>query len=62
MSGPYLIVITKKAKVGEINGQAVWKITGTEMISYKKTTFHLNEQQVSVVTLLMFALYLYIVC
>merc|ERR1711976_159551 len=47
LAGPYLVVITKKVKVGEINGQSIWKVAGTEMISYKRTMFHLNEQQVT---------------
>lgn len=44
-AGPYLIVITKKEKVGEICGQTVWKVTDTEMYSYKRTTLHLTEKQ-----------------
>ncbi|XP_052060414.1 phosphatidylinositol-3-phosphatase SAC1-like isoform X1 [Mytilus californianus] len=44
-AGPYLIVITKKEKVGEICGHAVWKVTDTEMLSYKRTTLHLTEKQ-----------------
>ena len=46
-AGPYLIVITKKKKVGEINGQTIWEMAGTEVLSYKRTSLHLNEQQVS---------------
>lgn len=45
-AGPYLIVITKKEKVGDICGHAVWKVTDTEMYSYKRTTLHLTEKQV----------------
>ncbi|XP_033626106.1 phosphatidylinositide phosphatase SAC1-like [Asterias rubens] len=45
LAGPYLVVITKKSKVGEINGQTIWKITGHEIIPYKRTFLHLNEQQ-----------------
>ncbi|XP_072169142.1 phosphatidylinositol-3-phosphatase SAC1-like [Diadema setosum] len=45
LRGPYLVVITKKEKVGEINGQVVWKVAGTETIPYKKTDLHLNEEQ-----------------
>ncbi|XP_076112704.1 phosphatidylinositol-3-phosphatase SAC1-like [Mytilus galloprovincialis] len=44
-AGPYLIVITKKEKVGEICGHTVWKVTDTEMLSYKRTTLHLTEKQ-----------------
>ena len=42
------MVITKRAKVGEINGHTIWKVTATEILSYKRTTMHLNEQQVGV--------------
>lgn len=47
LAGPYIIVITQKSKVGEINGHAVWKITGTEIHSYKRTTLHLTEKQIT---------------
>ena len=46
MIGPYLLVITKKEKVGEIEGHVIWKVTGTELHSYKKTMLHLTEKQV----------------
>ena len=46
ISGPYLIVITSKVKVGDLKGHPIWKVTGTEMLPYKRTTMHLNEQQV----------------
>ncbi|XP_064641068.1 phosphatidylinositol-3-phosphatase SAC1-like [Lineus longissimus] len=46
LEGPYLIVITKRSKVGEVAGDTIWKILDTELISYKKTTLHLNEQQI----------------
>ncbi|XP_063951272.1 phosphatidylinositol-3-phosphatase SAC1-B-like [Lytechinus pictus] len=45
LRGSYLVIITKKEKVGEINGQAIWKISGTESIPYKKTDLHLTEEQ-----------------
>ncbi|XP_038068344.1 phosphatidylinositol-3-phosphatase SAC1-like [Patiria miniata] len=45
LAGPYLVVITKKSKVGEINGQTIWKVTGHELLPYKRTVMHLNEQQ-----------------
>ncbi|ELT87336.1 hypothetical protein CAPTEDRAFT_220075 [Capitella teleta] len=46
LAGPYLLVITKRVKVGEISGQSIYKVTGTEMLCYKRTQFHLNEKQV----------------
>jgi hypothetical protein len=45
LAGPYLIVITRREKVGEIDQRTIWKITGTEVISYQRTLLHLNEQQ-----------------
>ncbi|XP_060553328.1 phosphatidylinositol-3-phosphatase SAC1-A-like isoform X2 [Ruditapes philippinarum] len=45
IAGPYLIVITKKEKVGEIGGHVIWKVTGTELHSYKRTMLHLTEKQ-----------------
>jgi len=45
-AGPYLIVITQREKVGEVDQKPVWKVTGTEVISYQRTLLHLNEQQV----------------
>lgn len=54
--GMYLIVITKKKKVGDLLGHAVWKALDFDIISYKKTVLHLTEDQVgyyvSCVTLL----------
>lgn len=57
-AGPYLIVITKKEKVGEICGHTVWKVTDTEMLSYKRTTLHLTEKQVTIDIYI----YIYISC
>jgi len=45
-AGPYLIVITRREKVGEVDQKTIWKVTGTEVISYQRTLLHLNEQQV----------------
>ena len=46
--GPYLVVITNRKKIGEINGHPIYKVTGTEVLTYKKTTLHMNETQVSI--------------
>lgn len=45
-SGVYLIVITKKKKVGDLLGHAVWKAVDFDIISYKKTVLHLTDNQV----------------
>uniref|UniRef100_A0A672PCV2 Phosphatidylinositide phosphatase SAC1-A-like n=1 Tax=Sinocyclocheilus grahami TaxID=75366 RepID=A0A672PCV2_SINGR len=46
VAGMYLIVITKKKKVGDLLGHAVWKATDFDIISYKKTVLHLTDTQV----------------
>ncbi|XP_076303943.1 phosphatidylinositol-3-phosphatase SAC1-like isoform X3 [Tachypleus tridentatus] len=45
LSGPYLVIITKKSKVGEINGQNIWRVEETEILSYSRTLLHLTEEQ-----------------
>lgn len=47
IAGNYLIVLTGRRKVGSINGQSIWLVTGTEMIPYPKTLLHLTEKQVN---------------
>lgn len=46
IAGPYLVVITGKKHVGQINGQDVWEVTNTEVISCTRTLLHLTEKQV----------------
>uniref|UniRef100_A0A3B4XA35 SAC1 like phosphatidylinositide phosphatase b n=1 Tax=Seriola lalandi dorsalis TaxID=1841481 RepID=A0A3B4XA35_SERLL len=41
----YLVVITKKQKVGDLLGHAVWKALDFDIISYKKTILHLTDNQ-----------------
>ncbi|KAL2080354.1 hypothetical protein ACEWY4_024147 [Coilia grayii] len=45
VAGMYLIVITRKRKMGELAGHTVWKATEFDVIPYKKTTMHLLEAQ-----------------
>ncbi|PVD21279.1 hypothetical protein C0Q70_19450 [Pomacea canaliculata] len=45
VAGAYLIVITKREKVGEVKGHTIWRVADTEIHSYKRTTTHLTEQQ-----------------
>jgi hypothetical protein len=47
LAGPYLVIITKKHKVGTINGQTIWQVAETEVISYTRTLLHLTQKQVS---------------
>ncbi|XP_077503149.1 phosphatidylinositol-3-phosphatase SAC1 isoform X2 [Amblyomma americanum] len=45
LAGPYLIVIVERRRVGDINGQVIWRIKATEAYSYTRTSLHLTEQQ-----------------
>ncbi|XP_026228172.1 phosphatidylinositide phosphatase SAC1-B isoform X1 [Anabas testudineus] len=45
VAGMYLVVITKKKKVGDLLGHAVWKALDFEILSYKKTILHLTDNQ-----------------
>ncbi|XP_041933619.1 phosphatidylinositol-3-phosphatase SAC1-A isoform X2 [Alosa sapidissima] len=45
VAGMYLIVITRKKKMGELAGHTVWKATEFDVIPYKKTILHLTENQ-----------------
>ena len=47
ISGPYLIVITSKIRIGDIKGQTIYKVAATEMIAYARNMSHLNEYQVN---------------
>uniref|UniRef100_A0A8C9ZNL3 SAC1 like phosphatidylinositide phosphatase b n=1 Tax=Sander lucioperca TaxID=283035 RepID=A0A8C9ZNL3_SANLU len=45
VAGMYVVVITKKKKVGDLLGHAVWKALDFDIISYKKTILHLTDNQ-----------------
>ncbi|XP_016796378.1 phosphatidylinositol-3-phosphatase SAC1 isoform X2 [Pan troglodytes] len=45
VAGNYLIVITKKIKVGEFFSHVIWKATDFDVLSYKKTMLHLTDIQ-----------------
>ncbi|XP_054715985.1 phosphatidylinositol-3-phosphatase SAC1-like [Uloborus diversus] len=45
IGGPYLIVITKKSIVGDVCGQAIWRIEDTDVIPYARTMLHLTDEQ-----------------
>lgn len=47
ISGPNLIVITSKVRMGDINGQAIYKVQTTDIIPYARNMSHLNEYQVT---------------
>uniref|UniRef100_A0A2K6ETK1 Phosphatidylinositol-3-phosphatase SAC1 n=1 Tax=Propithecus coquereli TaxID=379532 RepID=A0A2K6ETK1_PROCO len=44
-AGNYLIVITKKTKIGEFFNHVIWKATDFDVLSYKKTMLHLTDIQ-----------------
>ncbi|KAG9476047.1 hypothetical protein GDO78_002881 [Eleutherodactylus coqui] len=41
----YLVVITRKKKVGDLLNHSIWKATDFDIISYKKTILHLTDTQ-----------------
>ncbi|XP_036188970.1 phosphatidylinositol-3-phosphatase SAC1 isoform X2 [Myotis myotis] len=45
VAGNYLIVITKKIKIGEFFNHVIWKATDFDILSYKKTMLHLTDIQ-----------------
>ncbi|KAK1332530.1 hypothetical protein QTO34_007211 [Cnephaeus nilssonii] len=50
VAGNYLIVITKKIKIGEFFNHVIWKATDFDILSYKKTMLHLTDIQMKVQT------------
>eukprot|EP01137_Pigoraptor_chileana_P014257 Opistho-2@4976 len=45
LGGPYLIIVTKRKKVGRVYGADVWKATETEVIPFARHTRHLTEAE-----------------
>ncbi|CAF2405929.1 unnamed protein product [Rotaria sp. Silwood2] len=45
ISGRYLIVITSKKHMGDINGQVIYKVQTTDIIPFGRNISHLNEYQ-----------------
>ncbi|XP_075442403.1 phosphatidylinositol-3-phosphatase SAC1 isoform X4 [Ascaphus truei] len=48
VAGMYLIVITRRKKVGDLLNHSVWKATDFDIISYKRTMLHLTDIQLQV--------------
>ncbi|KAF0301527.1 Phosphatidylinositide phosphatase SAC1 [Amphibalanus amphitrite] len=46
LSGHYLVIITRKVRVGEINRCTVWRVEHTEIIPFSRTAAQLTEEQV----------------
>ena len=45
VSGPYLVVVTRKARLGALQGGEVWRVVETEIISYARAEHHLTPTQ-----------------
>jgi len=45
ISGPYLLVVTRKARLGQLCGGEVWRVVETEIISYARAEHHLTPSQ-----------------
>jgi len=46
VSGPYLLVVTRKTRVGALDsGHEIWRVTETEIISYARSEHHLTQAQ-----------------
>nr|XP_014345709.1 PREDICTED: phosphatidylinositide phosphatase SAC1 isoform X2 [Latimeria chalumnae] len=46
VAGMYLLVITKKKKVGDFFSHTIWKAVEFDILSYKKTMLHLTDIQI----------------
>jgi len=47
ISGPYLVVVTRKARIGEVCGGDIWRVVETEIISYARAEHHLTPSQLA---------------
>eukprot|EP00058_Branchiostoma_floridae_P008729 XP_002594217.1 hypothetical protein BRAFLDRAFT_117627 [Branchiostoma floridae] len=45
IASPYLIVITKVSKVGDVEHHPIWRVEDTQVIPYTRSVDHLNDQQ-----------------
>jgi hypothetical protein len=45
-SGPYLIVVTGRERIGTIGTHDVWKVTAIDTIAFARSTRHLSEIQI----------------
>lgn len=46
VSGPYLLIITKRKLVGLLNGHEIWRVVETDILPFPKTVIHLTEDQI----------------
>ncbi|KAK9511175.1 hypothetical protein O3M35_005787 [Rhynocoris fuscipes] len=47
ISGPHLIVITDRMRIGQINGQEIFMVKGVSILSYARTNNHLSQCQIA---------------
>ncbi|XP_076039920.1 phosphatidylinositol-3-phosphatase SAC1 [Oratosquilla oratoria] len=45
IAGPYLILITKREKVGTLNSQTIWRMASTQIVPYARSTAALTQEQ-----------------
>lgn len=45
IAGPYLVLVTRRTKVGVLNKQTIWRVVGTDAVPYARTTTHLTPEQ-----------------
>ncbi|XP_045625432.1 phosphatidylinositol-3-phosphatase SAC1 [Procambarus clarkii] len=45
VAGPYLILITKRVKVGTLNKQTIWRLADTQIVPYARSTASLTAEQ-----------------
>ncbi|ROT62709.1 phosphatidylinositol-3-phosphatase SAC1 [Penaeus vannamei] len=45
IAGPYLILITKRIKVGTLNKQTIWRLADTEIVPYARSLVSLTAEQ-----------------
>ncbi|KAI4468153.1 phosphatidylinositide phosphatase sac1 [Holotrichia oblita] len=47
LAGRYLVIATQRELVGFIAGHSIWKLAGSKLIPYFKSTIHMNSSQLS---------------
>lgn len=45
IAGPYIIIITKRLKVGTLNKQTIWRLVDTEFVPYTRSLTSLTSEQ-----------------
>lgn len=45
LAGRYLVIATQRELIGFIDGHSIWRLAGTKLIPYLKSTIHIDTQQ-----------------